>query len=624
MGEQRNLFIAIGIAIVILLAYQMLVLDPAARRAQAERARQVEAAESLGAAGGQTGAAPAAAPTALTRAEALALSGRVPIRSPEIDGSIALTGGLIDDVSLARYTVELDPASGEVTVFNPAGSANAYYAELGWIAEGAIGQGLPGPDTRWRLVEGETLTPETPVTLAYDAPSGLQFRRRFEIDKHFMFTVTDRIENRSGGAVELRPYARVLRRGVPENLIGGIVHEGMVGVFGNDRNGDLQERRYKRMQNDREYQHRTAGGWLGITDKYWLAAVIPHPTSSADGEFRVEQSAGAPLFTASWIRDAEPMADGGVFETESYVFAGAKRAEILRDYQATLGIQRFSDAIDWGRWFWFLTKPFFFVLEYFAQLTGNFGVAILILVVVLKAFTFPLANMSFKSMARMKALQPKVKELQERFKADPQRQQKEMMALYQREKVNPLAGCLPLFVQIPVFYALYKTLFVTIEMRHAPFIWWIRDLSARDPTNVWNLFGLLPYDPSSIPWLSWLIGIPGGFLALGVLPLLYGVTMAALQTLNPPPADPMQQRVFALMPWIFMFIMAPFAAGLLIYWIWNNILSFAQQYVIMRRQGVETPIGAFVAKRIRTLAGKPAPAASGGDKPGPSGDGGAS
>jgi YidC/Oxa1 family membrane protein insertase len=622
VGEQRNLFLAVAIAIAILLVYQMLVLDPARRRADnAERAQQ-ETVETT--TDGQP-VAPVETTTApLSREAALALDARIPVRTPEISGSIDLTGARFDDVALNSYTRELDPASGVVTLLSPVRGPDAFYVHLGWTAPDAAIEGLPGPNTPWRLEAGETLTPTTPVTLAYDAPNGLAFRRTISVDANFMFTVVDRVSNGSGAPVELRAYGAVERRGVPADLVNYmILHEGMVGIFDNA----LIMRKYKRMQNDRVFERRSVGGWLGITDKYWLAAVIPHPDASLDGRYEVRQSGGSPLFQASWSRDAEPIGDGEVVEVTSYVFAGAKRAEILREYEETLGIHRLNDAIDWGSWFWFLTKPFFFVLEYIYQLVGNFGVAILLLVVVLKAITFPLANMAFKSMARMKQLQPKVQELRERFKADAQRQQKEMMALYQREKVNPLAGCVPLVIQIPVFYALYKTLFVTIEMRHAPFFGWIRDLSARDPTNIWNIFGLLPYDPAAIPLISGLIG-GSGFLALGALPLFYGVSMAAMQTLNPPPPDPMQQKIFAFMPWIFMFILANFAAGLLIYWCWNNVLSFAQQYAIMRRQGVDTPIGTFISKRYVALRARLAPkgasgAASGGGGGGKAPGGGA-
>jgi YidC/Oxa1 family membrane protein insertase len=599
MGEQRNLFLAVAIAIAIFLAWDLLVArnvreDQAARRAE-EAASVVETEP-------DAPASPAPPAQAMTREQALAQGERIPIRSPEIMGSISLTGALIDDVRLSNYTRELDPASGVITLLNPRGSDGEYYAYLGWL-----GQDMPGANTEWRLVSGDALTDTSAITLEYDSPSGIEFVRRVSVDEHFMFTVVDQVTNTTGAPVDLQPYAAVVRRGVPSDLIAGPVHQGMIGMFDNS----WIMKKYKEIQKDREFTRRSEGGWMGITDKFWLAAVIPHPDAFLDGRFEVAQRGGDPVFQASWTRDPVTIDPGAVVEIESYVFAGAKRAELLRDYQARLGIHRFVDAIDWGQLFWFLTKPFFYVLEYFAQLVGNFGVAILMLVVVLKAITFPLANMSFKSMARMKQLQPKITELRERFKADPERMQKEQMALFQREKVNPLAGCLPLLVQIPIFWALYKTLYVTIEMRHAPFFGWIRDLSAPDPTNIWNLFGLLPYDPGAIPLLGWLIG-GGGWLALGAWPLLYGLTMAAMQTLNPPPPDPMQQRIFSLMPWIFMFVLAQFAAGLLIYWVWNNILSFIQQYVIMRRQGVETPIGSFVSKRFHDLRARLAPGGGGG------------
>ena len=622
MGEQRNLFVFIAVALVILLGYQTFVTQPAAERARQEREAQEavqDISEGLDPALPSTDGAATPPPAVgdaatLSRADALAQTDRVPVETPEASGSISLTGARLDDLALTTYTRELDPESGVVTLMNPAGAPGAYYTFAGWSGTGFANNSLPGPTTQWRLVEGDRLTPSTPVTLAYDSPEGLLFERRITVDEHYMFTLTDRVTNRTGAGVAIAPYGVVRRRGIPEDATGFyILHEGLIGVFGND----LIMRKYKRMQNDEEYEHRGVGGWLGISDKYWLAAVLPGPNVAFDGEFRVVPRADAPLFQASWLADAYAVADGEVIETTSRMFAGAKRAELLRDYKDTLGIPRFDWAIDWGNFF-FLTQPFFLILEYFAGLTGSFGLAILLLTICVKIATFPLANTSYKSMARMKKLQPKVAELRERYKADPKRQQTEMMQLYQREKVNPLAGCLPIIVQIPIFYALYKTLFVTIEMRHAPFIGWIRDLSAPDPTNIWNLFGLLPYDPAAIPLAGVVIG-GAGFLALGALPLLYGISMAAMQTLNPPPPDPTQQKIFAFMPWIFMFVLAQFAAGLLIYWIWNNILSFLQQYVIMRRQGVDTPIGSFLAKRYKALTGG---AAGSGTSGGASGDGG--
>lgn len=622
MGENRNLFLAIGAAIIILIGYQTFVLEPAARRAQAERAR-VEAAAAETASGTdaanellpsaadtrESASAPAASAPAseeVSRAEALARSARVTIDTPALTGSIALRGARFDDLSLREYRQTTDDDSPIVTLLSPVGAANAYYIVNGWTATGGLARELPGAATEWSLAEGERLTFETPVTLGYTSPSGLEFRRTITVDDHYLFTVTDRVANNTGAPVDLQAYAAVRRFGLPEDYHPFFIsHEGFVGSM----NGVVL-RKYKRMRKDGSFSRESTGGWLAIADKYWMAAIIPSPNATLTGEYRAVLGADDPLYEANYLEAPFTINEGETIEKTARVFAGAKIAEVLSNYEAAYGVDKFNFAIDWGN-FWFLTKPFFLLLDYFGKLTGNFGLAILALVVLIKAAMFPLANASYKSMARMKQLQPKVAELRERFKADAQRQQQEMMALYQREKVNPLAGCLPLFVQIPVFFALYKTLFTTIEMRQAPFFGWLQDLSARDSTNMWNLFGLLPFDPGAIPFVGGVIG-GTGFLALGVLPLLYGVSMAAMQTLNPPPPDPAQQRIFALMPWFFMFILAPFAAGLLVYWIWNNILSFTQQYVIMRRQGVETPIGTFLAKRWRALRDRGKPPDAGG------------
>jgi YidC/Oxa1 family membrane protein insertase len=596
MDEQRNLILAVAIALGIWVAWNAFVAAPIAKREAAERAAHQPVAASTGP------GAPAAPPPAQpkTRDEALAAEARVGVDSPEIAGSIDLTGARIDDVSLKNYTREVDPNSGKVTLLNPAGGPDAYYSYLGWSGEGLPEAELPGPTTAWRLVSGKSLTPETPIMLEYDSPGGLKFERKISIDQHFMFTVDDRVTNGTGKPLTLRPYATVVRFMTPDDLTAAKrlsqVHQGPVGMFDNSRQGQT----YEKIQKAREFHGRSTGGWFGITDRYWLTAVIPDPKSTLDGQFKADPRDRATEFQASFVRDPVTIADGQWGDVKNYVFAGAKRAEILRDYSAQLGINRLVDSIDWGN-FWFLTKPFFLVLDYFYQLVGNFGVAILMLVVVLKIVTFPLINMSFKSAARMRLLQPKLKEIQERFKGDPERLQKEMAGLWQREKVNPFAGCLPALAQIPIFWSLYKTLFVTIEMRHAPFFGWIHDLSAPDTSNIWNLFGLLGFfDPAHVPFLGAFIG-GTGFFAIGLLPILYGLTMAATQTLSPTQPDPTQQKVIAFMPWIFMFFLSKLAVGLLIYYVWNNTLSFAQQYVIMRRQGVETPIGTFISKRYHRL-----------------------
>ncbi len=609
MGEQRNFILFIVLALAIYGVYYTFVVGPTQERLAAERAAQ-EAAVVETVDDGLPTAEPAEnldAAEFVTRASALAATERVDIRTPSVAGSLSLVGAKIDDLALLDYHETVDPESPVVTLFNPAGGPEAYYALHGWLSIGGGDLELPGKDTPWRLAADSpsVLTPGTPVKLRYVTQQGLEFERTISVDDRYMFTIRDVVTNRSSAAVTLKPYGVVRRVGLPDSLRNFyILHEGMVGVLDNK----LLLRKYKKLEKDGDVERESQGGWLGITDKYWLAALVPHPERNT-GRFSTSMVGGNRIYQADYVMDAIAVDPGKLVEVKTLLFAGAKRTELLQDYERELDIAKFDMAIDWGN-FWFLTRPFFSMLHAFATFTGSFAAAILMLTIVVKAVFFPIANMSYKAMARMKGLQPKITELRERFKADPQRQQKEMVALYQREKVNPLAGCLPLIPQMIVFFALYKTLVVTIEMRHAAFPGWIQDMSARDPTNMWNVFGLLPYDPASVPLIG---GLLAGSLGIGALALIYGLTMGAMQTLNPPPPDPTQAKIFAFMPIIFTFILAPFAAGLLIYWIWNNVLSFAQQYLIMRRQGVDTPIGSFLAnnyKRVRRLI---KPTSSGGD-----------
>ncbi|MCG8443118.1 MAG: membrane protein insertase YidC [Caulobacterales bacterium] len=631
MGEQRNLMIAIALAMLVMILYQTFVIAPAEERRRAvmeaaQEAAAVQSEDGVPVVAVEDGVPVAALVAPKTREEALSETARVAISTPALNGSINLTGARIDDLDLLRYRRTVDQDSPPVTFLNPAGGPYGTYAYHGWLTVAGGPRDLPGPTSEWRLVQGDRLTTQTPVTLRYDSEDGLVFLRTISIDDDYMFTIADEVRNESGADVILQHYGVVRRNELPPDFINFmILHEGMVGVVG----GKHVMRKYKRLRRDQEreiargsqdaaFTGRSTGGWLGVTDKYWLAAIIPPRELSTGDELAAIGMRGAfeakptgrrneAQYLATFLLDpvaiqgsddprTSSVADApgagsaeNVLRVTSHLFAGAKQSHLLEQYGRDLGIDRFEWAIDWGN-FWFLTKPFFSVLHYLGQVTGNFGVAILCLTVLVKAVFFPIANSSYKAMAKMKALQPQMQELRERFAADPKRQQQELVGLYQREKVNPLAGCLPLIPQMIVFFALYKTLFVTIEMRHAPFVGWIQDLSAPDPTNMWNIFGLLPYDPS-----GWLIF--GDMLAIGVWPLLMGLTMGAMQTLNPPPPDPMQARIFAFLPVVFTIILAPFAAGLVIYWTWNNVLSFAQQYLIMRRQGVDTPIGAFLAKR---------------------------
>jgi YidC/Oxa1 family membrane protein insertase len=407
-----------------------------------------------------------------------------------------------------------------------------------------------------------------------------------------MFTVTDTVANTGAGSVTLAPYGSIQRQGIPTDVgKNQIVHEGGIGWLGEDKR-ELRQFKYPKWLKDGGKTFASVGGWTGITDKYWLTALVPDQKEKVSSEFRITKAGGVNIYESNFLGAPRAIPAGGAITETTMLFAGAKRAPILKDYQTKLGVPEFDRAVDWGM-FWFLTRPIFIFLEFIFRHVGNFGVAILLLTVAVRLLFFPLANKQYESITKMKKIQPEMEALRAKFKEDPQKQQQELMALYQREKVNPLAGCLPILFQIPVFYALYKVLTNTIEMRHAPFLGWIQDLSARDPTTIWTLFGLIDWVPASAPFIG---GFLDGPLHLGVLPLLYGFTMWLTTAMSPPAGDPMQQRIFQLMPIFFTFIMAPFAVGLLIYWTWSNVISILQQYVIMRRFKVDNPIDQIIAR----------------------------
>ena len=605
----RNTVLFAVCAAAILILYQLFVLNPSTQKQRAEAQRAQVAAEGKAGAAPAVPGAPAAAPRSVyvPREQAEAASPRVPIDTPFLTGSLSLRGGRIDDLYLKQYRETLEPNAPLVELFRPAGAERAHFAEFGWA--GANIAGLPSGDTVWRLQSGDRLAPASPVVLTHTNGAGLTFTRQIAVDDRYMFTVTDTVANRGAAPVQVAKYGSVQRQGLPAGLANNmILHEGAIGVNSKDATGGgwrLQQLGFKKWREQGDVPLASRGGWFGITDKYWLAALVPDQSETVAANFRVTPAAaGAEVYEAVFTGPVRQLAAGTQITTSTRLFAGAKRDELLDDYSDQLGIPRFDDAIDWGSMFWWVTRPVFEVLEFFHKLVGNFGVAILLLTVTVKLVFFPLANKSFESMTKMKKLQPKMQELKEKYPDDPQRQQKELLALYQAEKVNPLMGCLPLLLQIPVFYALYKALFVTIEMRHEPFALWIQDLSARDPTTVLNLFGLIPWDVASTPLIG---GFLDGPLHIGVLPLLYGLTMWLTQSMSPQAGiDPIQQRIFQLFPIVFTFIMAPFAAGLLLYWVWSNILTIAQQYVIMRRFKVDNPIDGL----LRRLTGKPKPAAA--------------
>jgi YidC/Oxa1 family membrane protein insertase len=586
--SSRNTIIFVVCAVAILVLYQMFVLDPAAKNRQVERQQAVAIA--------QAQAVKAGVPllpngqlrdTYVPRAEAAAASPRLTIDSPGLTGTLALKGARIDDLFLKGYRETIKKDSPLVELFRPEGTKNAYFAEFGWT--GANVPGLPTADTVWTAAPGARLTPATPVTLTYDSATGLTFTRKISVDDRYMFTVTDTVTNGGATPVQLASYGSVQRQGVPtDHAASAVVHEGAVGVL----DGTLKTLKYKPWKKDGGAELSSTGGWLGITDKYWLSALIPTQNEAVKGQFRVVQGGLADVYEANFVGPVHKLAPGTAVSETQRLFAGAKTVPILQDYEKTLGIARFDQAVDWGN-FWFFTRPIFTVLEFFYHHVGNVGVAILLLTIVVKLIFFPLANKSYESMSKMRKVAPQLEEIKKKHEKDPAKLQQETMALYQREKINPLMGCLPMLAQIPVFYALFKVLSVTIEMRHAPFFGWVHDLSSRDPTTFMNLFGLIPWDPATLPLIGAFLSGP---LHIGIWPLVYGLSMWLSQAMNPPAPDPVQQKIFQLFPIIFTFTMSQFAVGLVIYWFWQNILTILQQYVIMHRLKVENPIDSFMER----------------------------
>ena len=627
--EQKNLLLAMALSLIVIVGWQYFYgpkppaprppqtqTQPAApgQTAPAGQAAQSTAQPATAQPAGQPatpGAAPAipgatapgapavTAPTVAAprdRAAAIAQSPRVAINTPSLTGSIALRGGRIDDLRLKNYKETIKADSAIVTLLSPPGSPEPYYTETGFVSPDTA-LALPRPDTVWSSNDRE-LAPGKPVTLTWDNGKGLVFKRIISVDDKFMFAVADSVENKSGNAVTLHPYALVHRVGKPKTEGFYVLHEGLLGIVGDSK---IQEITYDSIfkEKDNRRQLKGTGGWLGITDKYWATAIIPSQNVAFDGRFWATQGSGTgatavpPSYQTDVLEPAVTVADGASAQAEHRIFAGAKESKQIDAYQAQHTIKNFDLMIDWG-WFYFITKPLFYAIDFLYKHLGNFGFAILAITVLIKLFFFPLANKSYESMAKMKAAQPQMQELQKRYENDKQKLQQELMALYKREKINPIAGCWPILIQIPVFFALYKVIFITIEMRHAPFIGWIRDLSAQDPTNLFSLFGLLP-DPSQLP-------VIGPFLHMGIWPILMGITMFLQMKMNPEPTDPVQKAMFAWMPLIFTFMLASFPAGLVIYWTWNNILSVAQQYFIMKKQGVKVELWDNLINMIRKKA----------------------
>ncbi len=577
-NNNKNLILATVLSFLVITVWFILFPPP---EAPAPDLTQTPAEATAGA--GQTTAPPVGETAVATQEVAPAPeAARLTIDTPELTGSISMRGGRLDDLSLKSYHETLDPNSPDVRVFTPVGQGQAYYALFGWAPSGSLtAEDVPGPNTEWQIAKGATLRPDAPVTLAWDNGKGQRFTREISVDDKFMFTVTDKVENTGTGDVTLRPYGLIARHGTPSNLQHiFVVHEGVVGRA----DGKLTEIKYKDIAeldpiegegHPGEKVEAATDGWIGFTDHYWMSILVPE-----QGKPYTEVLKHVPngdIFQTEVRHPTVTVAPGQSSATTTRVFAGAKEWEAIRNYQNDAGIPGFIDSIDWG-WFYFLTKPIFSVLHWLHGLIGNMGLAIIALTFVLKVLVLPLAYKSYVSMARMKELQPEMEALKERAGEDKQKLQREMMQLYKDKKVNPAAGCLPILIQIPIFFSLYKVIFVTLELRQAPFFGWLKDLSQPDPSSLYNLFGLLPWDAPMAGTLLHLIFI-------GVLPILLGITMWLQQKLNPAPTDPVQASIFAWMPWVFMFMLGGFASGLVVYWITNNTITFAQQYLIMRSHG---------------------------------------
>ncbi|PPQ25888.1 membrane protein insertase YidC [Rhodopila globiformis] len=579
--DQKRLFLAIAASLAILLGFQLLVAPHVAKQMPpTSHVANVQHPVTTPREGApDAGAAPSPATETPSQAAVPRNVPRVKIDAPQVEGSISLLGARLDDLVLKDYHEEISPSSPLVRLLEPRSEDHPYYIQYGWTAPAGEDVKLPGNDTVW-AASTETLTPATPVTLSWDNGAGLTFQIELSIDDHYMFSVQQTVKNATGQAVKLFPWSRIRRDYEPKVAGYYVLFKGLLGVV----DGTLQETTYSKAKSEGEkkngiaYEADATGGWAGITDKYWLTSLIPDQSVPSKVKFYYQDDNGN-HYQADYItQDPQTVPAGGSAELTTHTFAGAKVVSLLDQYESQYHIPSFDKAVDFG-WFYFLTKPIFFALDFLNRLFGNFGVAILVFTVLVKGLFFPLANYSYRSMSKMKLLSPKMTAIRERFKDDPQKMQQEMMGLYKAEKVNPASGCLPMLVQIPVFFSLYKVIFVTIEMRQAPFFGWIHDLSQVDPTNVFNLFGLIPFNPAHY--------LP--LLHLGAWPLIMGITMFLQQKMNPPPPDPTQARLFQFMPIVFTFMMASFPAGLIIYWSWNNTLSIAQQWLIQRQTRLTKP-----------------------------------
>jgi YidC/Oxa1 family membrane protein insertase len=600
MTDKRNTILAVILSGLVLIAWQYFYNMPqmekqrAAQQAQSEMVKPAPQAEHATPSTtppsntAPSANAPAQSPSTaavVSREAAIAATPRVKIDTPRLTGSISLKGARIDDLSLVQFRETVDPSSPAIVLYSPSNTANPYYAEFGWVGATGSTARLPDQNTVWQQEGSNSLTPGSPVTLKYDNGEGLTFRRTISIDDRYLFTIKDEVTNVGNAPLTVYPFALISRHGTPQVAGYYILHEGLIGYLGDQ---GLQEYGYKKIDDAKSVSFKVTDGWLGITDKYWASALLPDTNAQLQARFSSNLVGTVRTYQTDYLEDPQTIPIGGSASANARLFAGAKEASVvginfplagLGGYNKQLSLNHFDLLIDWG-WFYFITKPMFLALDFFYHLVGNFGIAILLVTVLVKLLFFPLANKSYASMAKMKSVQPQLAALKERYPDDKMKQQQEMMEIYKKEKINPIAGCLPVALQIPVFFSLYKVLFVTIEMRHAPFFGWIKDLSAPDPTNLFNLFGLLHVDPTQVPLF-------GHYLALGVWPIIMGITMWFQMKLNPTPPDPTQKMIFDWMPLIFTFMLASFSAGLVIYWAWNNSLSVLQQSIIMKKNGAK-------------------------------------
>lgn len=574
--DKRNLFLFAVLSIILWLSYDHFILKPKMEKMRAAQ----EVAEKVALTNqGQSGMVEE---VERPRAEIIAEGSRVKIKSDKVFGSINLTGARLDDLELNDYFKTVSKEE-HVSILSPLGSSHPKYIEHGWISTDKNLQ-MPDAKTNWQKVAGDILTPTSPVTLRFKNAQGIVFEQVLSMDKDYAFQVVHRVINNRSQSFELFPYSLIAQRGVPEDFLGRwVVHEGPIGYF----DDELVETSYGKMTKDPTVSETATKGWIGLTSKDWLTVLVPEKAEGT--KYRITYTKAAKenvkdRYQTDFMGPALSLPVGGMIEYKTSFYAGAKKLSLLEKYEDQWDISHFDLAVDFG-WFYFLTKPFFYVINFFYGIVGNFGVAIILFTVCLRICVFPLANTSFKSFAKMRQIGPQMGEIKDKYSDDKQKLQQELVKLYQKEKVNPMAGCLPILIQIPIFFSLFKVLSNTIEMRHAPFFGWIQDLSAPDPTSVFNLFGLIPFDPP-------------GFLMIGAWPCLMLITMIIQRKLSPPPTDKLQAQMIAAMPWLMTFVLAQFAAGLVIYWTFNNLLSVIQQYIIMRRMGVEVDIiGNFLGKK---------------------------